>query len=108
MYLQFFEYDDLFEAGRLWMLMNPNKNDQNAARVLKVWTPVVQSIRQAHKDRVHPLLSALYCSFLKAQELTPMPDIDASQSTRALWQTMAADPSAVVDIIAVQAELAGV
>lgn len=33
----------MLEDGNGWMLLNPNSNQQNADRILQIWTPLVQS-----------------------------------------------------------------
>ena len=86
------------------MLLDPNCSEQNAERILRVWTPLVASFEYARRAELHPMLLALYCSFHKAQQLA----ICAANPSRevTLWTTMAAVPTSVVHLIAQKAEIA--
>ena len=98
------------EDGTGWMVLNPCRNENNADRILQVWTPLVQSFHHAHRERrkreVRPMLTALYCCFSKARESVDLPASEMSVDQLLVWERMAAIPVSLVHVIAIKAELA--
>lgn len=85
------------------MLLDPNENEQNAERILAVWKPVLECIKQAKREKLRPTLIALHCSFRRADWLAAQPHVHERDVK--LWATMATVPSSVVHIITVKAGL---
>lgn len=107
-------WEQMLQDGTVWMLLDPDEHPENAARILKVWTPLVkafkQTARQAFTEKKRPMLTALYCSFGRAHRLVntlPRSGVEhKSGGQHPLWHAMAFVPSSVVHVIAVKAELA--
>ena len=106
MLLQHFDSSRMQEDGNSWMLLNPNHagGEQNANRILNVWTPVVESFKYERRAKCHRMLIALYCSFHRAHQLAICAAKPSKQIT--LWTTMSAIPTSVVHLIAQKAEIA--
>ena len=92
------------------MALNPRENEQNAERILQVWTPLAQSFQRAHREKrkweVRPMLTALYCCFNKARKIVNLPNLDTSADQLLAWKGMAAIPFSLVYVVAIKAELA--
>ena len=91
--------------GNAWMLLDPNKSEQNAQKISSIWSPLIasESFRQARRERMQPRLLALLCSFTYADQLA----LDAPRRSKKVdvWKSMADTPPNVVRRIAEKAEL---
>ena len=105
--LQFFHTNDMCLNGECWMLLDPNENEQNAARLLKIWTPVIEPFkeaqRQALRAKLWPALTALLCCFYRACQ--PINESNAPREDVQLWTVMAAVPAGVLHSIVDKAGL---
>ena len=104
----------MWKDGNLWMLTNPGDGGQNTERILKLWTPLIESFKKAaraafrkkkaaFRKKNRPMLTALYCSFSKAHQLATSLHDPSQELT--LWAAMASVPTSLIHNIAVQAEL---
>ena len=105
LFLHFLDCYKLRKDGNAWMLLNPNESEQNAQRILDTWSLLLasDSFRQARRERNHPRLLALLCSFNKAGQLAA--DAPRRSKKVTVWRLMAAMPPNVLCRIAEKAEL---
>lgn len=106
--MQEFLWKEMCQDGTSWMLLDFDESPENAARILNLWTPLVKSFKQSSRERFteknRSSLTALYCSFSRAQHLvTSLPE---SEAQNPLWHVMASVPSSVIHMVAMKAELA--
>lgn len=104
MWLQFIECEAMLDDETCWMLLDPHESEQNGERILTVWTPIVESLWQAQRAKLHSVLTALYCCFSRAHQLANHA-LCAYYKNRALWSAMGMVPSSLVHSIAQKAEL---
>ena len=66
------ESEQMLGDGNAWMLLDPCESNQNADRLLKVWTPVVEFLEHDYQEALWKTLhglKALSCSFHRAHRL---------------------------------------
>lgn len=102
--LQFVENAEMLEDENCWMLLDPHESEQNGERILTVWTPIVDSLWQAQRAKLHSMLTALYCCFSRAHQLANHA-LCTYYKNHALWNAMGMVPSSLVHSIAQKAEL---